>query len=569
MTMATLAEHALEVAVILLAAVAVMPLLGRRPAALRHWILAVAVVCALAAPIVGLVAPAWHLGIAATPRTAAASAAAGAADNDRSIVVSVVPGVEHAPESHGLMRRLSSDVPFATVAASVWFAGAAFGLGLLGVGLARLSRLSARAARVTSGRWAEIASEIARDSAIGRPVTLLQSAHPTLLVTWGAVRPRILLSRGAVNWSDERIRLVLQHELAHIRRGDWAVQLAAEVLRAVYWFNPLVWIVCRRLRQESEQACDDAVLNRGVEGSRYAGHLLDVARELRGRRSWVPAPSMARASNLERRVRAMLDTDRNRRPVARAARSAIAAALLLLSISVTGAALGQSFSTVGGTIVDSSNAPVPGVTVTLTNPQTEARYEVKSDRSGRYEFVGLPPAEYGLEAKLPGFSTLKRRVAVAGQNVQQDLALELGSLQETITVRSGGSRDGDRDSDRASAARRKQTTSERAAACAARDKGVAAGVGGSINPPAKLVDARPLYPPALADAGVEGTVQLEARIGPDGNVEPDIRVVSSPHAELSRAAIDAVRQWEFDATLLNCVPVTATMGVTVEFQRAR
>ena len=77
---------------------------------------------------------------------------------------------------------------------------------------------------------------------------------------------------------------MLRHELAHIRRGDWAVLIAAELLRAVYWFNPLVWIACSRVRQESEYACDDAVLNAGVEGSEYATHLLDLARTLNANR---------------------------------------------------------------------------------------------------------------------------------------------------------------------------------------------------------------------------------------------------------------------------------------------
>ena len=49
------------------------------------------------------------------------------------------------------------------------------------------------------------------------------------------------------SWSDERARVVLSHELAHIRRGDWIVQLSAELLRAIYWFNPLLWVACRRL----------------------------------------------------------------------------------------------------------------------------------------------------------------------------------------------------------------------------------------------------------------------------------------------------------------------------------
>jgi beta-lactamase regulating signal transducer with metallopeptidase domain len=96
--------------------------------------------------------------------------------------------------------------------------------------------------------------------------------------------------------------------------------MAAELVRSVYWFNPLLWIACGRLRQESEYACDDAVLNLGVEGTEYATHLLDVARTFRrhGRTlSGSPALAIARPSTLEKRVRAMLNNRLNRSPIRR------------------------------------------------------------------------------------------------------------------------------------------------------------------------------------------------------------------------------------------------------------
>ena len=101
-----------------------------------------------------------------------------------------------------------------------------------------------------------------------------------------------MLPADASDWPEDRIRIVLGHELAHVRRGDWLVQMAAELVRSVYWFNPLVWIACRRLRLESEQACDDAVLKMGVEGSAYATELVDLASAFDSRhgRCFFPAP---------------------------------------------------------------------------------------------------------------------------------------------------------------------------------------------------------------------------------------------------------------------------------------
>jgi len=113
--------------------------------------------------------------------------------------------------------------------------------------------------------------------------------------------------------------------------------MAAELLRSVYWFNPLMWIACRRLRRESEQACDDAVLSLGVEGRAYATELVDLARAFnRNRRTWSPAPAMARPSSLERRICSMLNARLNRRPITPAVCLVIAIALFTISLPIAG-----------------------------------------------------------------------------------------------------------------------------------------------------------------------------------------------------------------------------------------
>jgi ankyrin repeat protein len=177
---------------------------------------------------------------------------------------------------------------------------------------------------------------ISREYGLKSVVHLLESRNASVLVTWGAIRPRVVLPAGSDNWPEERVRIVLRHELAHIRRGDWIVQMMAQALRIVYWFNPLVWIACRRLRLESECACDDAVLSHGIEGHEYAEHLLDLARVLnKPGQSWSAALTMARTSTIERRFSAMLNPGLNRHPVTRFA---------LLSMALIGLAITMSLS---------------------------------------------------------------------------------------------------------------------------------------------------------------------------------------------------------------------------------
>ena len=89
-------------------------------------------------------------------------------------------------------------------------------------------------------------------------------------------------------------------------------------------------------------------------------------------------------------------------------------------------------------------------------------------------------------------------------------------------------------------------------------------VGGNIATPHKIVDARPVTPPEAVSANLHGVVILEIVIGTDGAVR-DAKVLRSL-PPFDRAALDAVRQWRYEPTLLNGVPVPVIMTVTVNFQ---
>jgi TonB family protein len=440
---------------------------------------------------------------------------------------------------------------------------------VLVIGIARLARFAWRAERITDGAWRDLAQALSREIGLRRSVMLLLTSHPSLLVTWGHRRPRVIVPAGAREWSENRIRLVLGHELAHINRGDWLVQCLAELLRALYWFNPLVWIVCRRLRQESECAADDAVLARGVEGPEYAAQLVDIARDLRQRRVWVPAPAIAHTSGFERRIKAMLDTRLNRRPVTRSA--ALFAVISCLAIAIPIAAAQAALSSLTGLIVDPTNAVLPGVQLTLTNTQSGAKFEVQSNREGRYEFAGLAAGEYVFESKLPGFAAFTGKLVVSGQDVQRDLKLEVGSLQETITVGAGpGWAPTPMTPERAAEIERSKAKVEEMRAKFAAQRcpggtGTTPAIGGNIRQPMKFVDVRPVYPAALSANGTSGTVQLRAIIDTEGNVR-DVAVVAATSPEFSTSAAAAVRQWQFSQTLLNCQPIDVVMNVLVTYQ---
>jgi beta-lactamase regulating signal transducer with metallopeptidase domain len=511
-------------------------------AALRHWVIAAAIFCSATVPVLGLVVPAWtlpHKPIGAREPVAQIAPAASGVASGLTPRASEQPARTTSPWSNRFRDLL---VP-------IWVAGAAINLLILLVALFRLSRLASRAAVVRAGVWRSGLTAVARTLGVNRPVVLLRSDRPALLVTWGLASPTVLLPADAGDWPDERIRVVLAHELAHVARGDWFIQIGAELLRCVYWFNPLLWFACTRLRHESEHACDDAVMNAGVESDVYATHLLELARAFsRYRRTWFPAPAMAgRPSILERRISAMLNRRLNRHPLTRAGRWCSALALLAITLPI--AAFAQdSFGSVYGVVVDPMDRVLPATTITVSDGQRNIKHEVRTDRDGRFELVGLPPGTYSMETKLPGFMTREDTFAVGGGAVERNLKLEIGTLQETITVIGKPGTPGDE--------RRAPIVAARRAipACPAPSP-----VGGNIRPPRKVRDVRPVYP------GVDGHVALVARIGTDGSVA-EVIVVKSDRPELEGPAIAAVSQWQFDETLLNCVPVEVRMTVDVNFR---
>lgn len=121
----------------------------------------------------------------------------------------------------------------------------------------------------------------------------------------GTLRPAILLPEDYSHWAPITRRSVFTHEIAHIRRRDGLTLLLAEIVRAMYWFHPLVWIAFSKMQNEAELACDDAAIRRGLRPSSYARQLLQLARTF----TLQPAIPMATTSQLEYRMKAILNPE--------------------------------------------------------------------------------------------------------------------------------------------------------------------------------------------------------------------------------------------------------------------
>jgi TonB family protein len=528
--------------VVLTIGLAAVWLLRKQPASLRHWVLAAALALAAAQPLISRLMPSMQLPALSW-------------NGGKSVAEPLVETVfSVGPIKPAVPPPVVRGTDWPKVAFIVWAAGALGSLAILIAGALWLSWLGWKSTPADA-RWRQAEEAVREQFGIRRRVRVLITSHPALLVTWGAVAPVILLPADANQWPADRIRLVVAHEAAHLLRRDWLIQLAAELARALNWFNPLFWLACARLRRESEHACDDIVLDLGIGGTSYASHLVDLARtfSVHGR-TWLPAPSIARPSTLERRVRAMLNPQVNRRPVSLLRRATLAGVLVAIALPI--AAASQAVSTASGTVVDPSGRPLADAVMRLSSlTNTDQVFETRSDANGLFQFSPVPPGDYMLSIRSLGFSGSRQRLQLRAGEFTIALKAQVGTLRETVSVRGGGS-------DNKDGSRYQQS------AAAPASPTCAASAAGQLTPPMKIHDVRPRYKQAWIDAGVEGEILIHARIGPDGNVR-GVDALSPVNADLEDEALAAVSQWRFSPTYLNCEPIEVQMYVTVSFKIER
>jgi TonB family protein len=562
---------AIKVAAIVGAALAVTALARHRSAAMRHWLLSAGLACAMAVPLLQPVVPSWGAALVDGDAAHAGARVAATRRDGMRWSLSMVPDTGADANADGVARMqrrdarderpmtaLESMLPMQTALLTLWAIGAIACTSIVFVGLARLMWLAAHAHRVLHGRSIDMTREIAREMGVRPPIRVLHSTHPSLLVTWGLLRPTLLLPLSAMAWSDERMRIVLCHELAHIKRNDWAMQMAADLLRCVYWFNPLLWIACRRLRHESEIACDDEVLGNGVERTTYATHVLDLARAYgQHRRAAAAGTAMANPSGLERRIRVMLNARLDRAPITRSVHIATIIAIALIAPPVAGfgasSQAAQARASIAGTLVDPSGAPVPGAEVQLTAASGNHR-AADADANGRFTFDGLTAGNYVIEVRASGFAPAEEHVTLTpDQRIERRVALAIGSVEESLVI--AGAKQG------ASAPPELKEMPEdvRADLFAKRST-----TPKSLLAPERVRAMNPVYPEDLRSAGVHGVVTLATHIAADGTVVIDKVLPSSP-PQLVPAAREAVQEWRYDPTRLHGVPIETPMKVTIEF----
>jgi beta-lactamase regulating signal transducer with metallopeptidase domain len=342
-------------AIVLAVALLAMRLLHRASAALRHAVLASSLAAALALPAIALVVPTWHTGAIANATMPATAEPIAAPFAERSALAApaVTTAATAAPRPA---------IPWRTLAAALWLVGLAIGVLRVGVGSLRARRLAARGTPAPDAGAHVRAAWRALD---GRdaPPSIVISAEVEAPIVVGSLAPIVVVPRASASWTAERWRVVLLHELAHVRRGDGIANLVAQLACCLHWLDPLAWLAARRLRVERELAADDAVLRSGARASSYADHLVAIA-SAASRRAPAAAVAMAEPSRFESRIAALLDE--------RPARDALGARRAI-AVLAGAAALAAVAACVSPDAAPASPAgPAPAVTIAPTDPALQA-----------------------------------------------------------------------------------------------------------------------------------------------------------------------------------------------------
>lgn len=279
-------------------ALVLLRLFRRRSSAERSWIANMGLAWLMLLPLTMLGGPEWHV-------RASETVAAVIPSIDR-LPIDVSPAAPAPPASPAsAIADTSWSVP---ADALLWFYAvpAAVLALLLLVSVLRLYVIRRRAEVLVEPQWSTALSAAQRRMHFKHGTALLVSEELRSPISWGVVRPIILLDRNAASDASQA-EAIIAHELAHVARLDWAMLIVGRLATALYWFNPLVWLLARAAHELSEQAVDDSVLNSDIPSTDYAQLLINAACH-DNRAIVLAANGVTGCGPLTRRVERVLDS---------------------------------------------------------------------------------------------------------------------------------------------------------------------------------------------------------------------------------------------------------------------
>ncbi|MGI8783062.1 MAG: TonB family protein [Acidobacteriota bacterium] len=461
-----------------------------------------------------------------------------------------------ASRAEAISARLG-DWPIAQMAGWVLLAGIAWRLTRMCVGLCQL-RSYRRRARPLQPLPAAV-QEMQRRLKVRSTICLSSSVD--MPVTFG-IRPAVVLLPANFTELDPSAQTAITcHELLHVQRRDWTWTLGEELIRAFFWFHPLVRATIARIQLAREQVVDQEVVR--VTGDRrlYLEALLQAAVPTRKARLF-PSPLFLKESQLAARVALMLQE------VSMSKRQILASVFVMSSVLFVAAGVAAwSFPlAVSQSPIEEQSAPAqPAQPPQQSTPQEKSK--AAAGQMEPAEVAQRTPVTYPMQAKedkVHGEVVAQVTVDENGSAVDVEIVSGHELLREA-TAESlkqwkffPARLDGKPVRSQASVEVHfvlKDSPSKSAEPL--RLKADAAG-------PKLIHKIDPVYPAKAKRAGVEGSVILQVTINAQGEVS-EVRLERG-HELLKDAAMEAVRQWRYRPTLLNGNPIAVVIAVTIEFK---
>jgi beta-lactamase regulating signal transducer with metallopeptidase domain len=286
-------ECFLKSSVVLAVAVCCSSLLRRRSASLRHFLLSLFLVGLVVFPAFSVFSSGWHTRL--LPTWLAMKPASWApqeqpagrpgplmSDLNGSVLSDALDlqgSAEAGPKENSGISKVGRIAGFVLLA--LWSAGLYLLLARLVVGIWGAHRLTRQGEPLDDSAWQRLLRRFASAVSLKRRVDLKAHRQVVVPLTWGFLRPVVIMPDAARAWNEDERSSALFHELSHVKRGDFLVTVLVRLSLAIFWINPLCWLVYRMLKNEQEKACDELVLKLGIRPSTYANNLLSFKRSAR------------------------------------------------------------------------------------------------------------------------------------------------------------------------------------------------------------------------------------------------------------------------------------------------
>ncbi len=317
-----ISEFFIKSSVILTFTFVLVFLFRKKSASLRHFLLSVSLISLLLFPFLSTLTKGWETGLLPTWHIGEGrSQISQRWDQDTQTTIplnSISPSLADQQlqalklEKNGrfnffLSKYSISKGFFGLVLVAIWSAGLIVLLSRIFIGLYGAHKLTRQGKEISGSPWRQLLSHFLEAISIKRKISLFSHKNVNSPLTWGVIKPVVILPTESRNWTQDQRSSALFHELSHIKRCDFLVKILARCSVALYWFNPLSWFAFRMMKKEQEKACDELVLKTGVKPSTYAVNLLSIKKA--GQFRWNPPTAALGAvgkSQLNERLVAIL-----------------------------------------------------------------------------------------------------------------------------------------------------------------------------------------------------------------------------------------------------------------------